>query len=95
MAGHPVTDFENRYLRKDGTVVDVLWSGLLVGKRSGAFPGGAGSPIANGPEVRAAKIESPAGSAHQATQLIMDNSEDVICSLHAAGLFPNDERCLT
>ncbi|HER35422.1 MAG: GGDEF domain-containing protein [Halothiobacillaceae bacterium] len=26
MSGHPHTDFHNRYIRKDGSIVDILWS---------------------------------------------------------------------
>jgi PAS domain S-box-containing protein len=26
MAGHPTSDFQNRYIRKDGSVVDIMWS---------------------------------------------------------------------
>jgi len=87
MAGHPVTNFENRYLRKDGTVVDVLWSAYWSESDGTLFQVARDITQRKRADVALQKTNRQLASAHQANQLIMDNSQDVICSLDAQGRF--------
>ncbi len=87
MAGNPVTDFENRYIRKDGSVVDVLWSAYWSEKDGTLFQ--VARDITKRKEAEAAlqKTNRQLEAAHCAHQLIMDNSQDVICTLDHRGNF--------
>ncbi len=87
MAGHPVTNFENRYVRKDGTIVNVLWSAYWSEVDGTMFQ--VARDITQRKEAEAAlqKTNRQLASALQANQLIMDNSQDVICALDAKGQF--------
>ncbi|HEY2712031.1 MAG TPA: PAS domain S-box protein [Chthoniobacterales bacterium] len=87
MAGHPVTNFENRYLRKDGTVVDVLWSAYWSEHDGTMFQVARDITQRKRAEAALEKSNRQLASAHQANQLIMDNSQDVICSFDAQGRF--------
>ncbi len=87
MAGHPVTNFENRYLRKDGQVVDVLWSAYWSESDGTLFQVARDITLRKQAEVALARTNRQLASAHQANQLIMDNSQDVICSLDVQGNF--------
>lgn len=87
MAGHPVTNFENRYVRKDGKVVDVLWSAYWSESDGTLFQVARDITQRKRAEVALQKTNRQLASAHQANQLIMDNSRDVICSLDAQGRF--------
>jgi PAS domain S-box-containing protein len=87
MAGHRVTNFENRYIRKDGSVVDVLWSAYWSESEGTFFQVARDISHRKKAEVALQKTNRQLESALQANQLIMDNSEDVICSLDAQGVF--------
>ncbi len=87
MAGHPVTDFENRYIRKDGSVVDVLWSAYWSEGDGTLFQVARDITQRKRAEAALQHSNRQLASAHQANQLIMDNSQDVICSLDAQGRF--------
>ncbi len=87
MAGHPVSDFENRYIRKDGTIVNVLWSAYWSESDRALFQVARDITHRKQAEIDLQKSNRQLASAHQATQLIMDNSQDVICSLDAQGRF--------
>ncbi len=87
MAGQPVTDFENRYLRKDGTTVDVLWSAYWSESDRALFQVARDITQRKRAEVALQKSNRQLESAHHSTQLIMDNSQDVICSLDDQGRF--------
>jgi len=87
MGGHPVTNFENRYVRKDGKVVDVLWSAYWSESDGTLFQVARDITKRKRAEVALQKTNRQLASAHQANQLIMDNSQDVICSLDAQGRF--------
>ena len=87
MAGQPVTDFENRYIRKDGSIAHVLWSAYWSEVDGAMFQ--VARDITQRKETEAAfqKANRQLASALQANQLIMDNSQDVICALDAKGQF--------
>jgi PAS domain S-box-containing protein len=87
MAGRPVTDFENRYVRKDGSIAHVLWSAFWSEVDGTMFQ--VARDITQRKEAEAAlqKTNRQLASALQANQLIMDNSQDVICALDAKGQF--------
>ncbi|CAN5394305.1 hypothetical protein BH20VER3_BH20VER3_16350 [soil metagenome] len=87
MAGHPVTDFENRYIRKDGSVVDVLWSAYWSETDGTLFQVARDITQRKRAEAVLQRTNRQLASAHQANQLIMDNSQDVICSLDTQGRF--------
>ncbi len=87
MAGHPVTDFENRYIRKDGSTVDVLWSAYWSESDQALFQVARDITHRKRAEVALQKSSRQLESAHHSTKLIMDNSQDVICSLDAQGRF--------
>ena len=87
MAGHPVTDFENRYIRKDGSTVDVLWSAYWSESDQALFQVARDITHRKRAEVALQKSNRQLESAHHSTKLIMDNSQDVICSLDAQGVF--------
>jgi PAS domain S-box-containing protein len=87
MAGHPVTNFENRYLRKDGTIVNVLWSAYWSEQDGTMFQVARDITERKRAEAALEKSNRQLASAHQANQLIMDNSQDVICSLDLHGRF--------
>ncbi|MGI8890219.1 MAG: PAS domain S-box protein [Chthoniobacterales bacterium] len=87
MAGHPVTDFENRYIRKDGKVVDVLWSAYWSEQDGTLFQVARDIGQRKRAEAALQTSNRQLASAHQANQLIMDNSQDVICSLDTQGRF--------
>ncbi len=87
VAGQPVTDFENRYIRKDGTTVDVLWSAYWSESDQTLFQVARDITHRKRAEVALQKSNLQLESAHHSTQLIMDNSQDVICSLDAQGRF--------
>ena len=94
MAGNPVTNFENRYLRKDGKVVDVLWSAYWSESEGALFQVARDITLRKQAESSLEKTNQQLASAHQANLLIMDNSQDVICSLDEQGTLPDHERCL-
>ncbi len=87
MAGQAVTNFENRYVRKDGRIVNVLWSAYWSESDGTMFQ--VARDITQSKEAKAAlqKTNRQLASALQANQLIMDNSQDVICALDAKGQF--------
>ena len=87
MAGRPVTNFENRYVRKDGAIVNVLWSAYWSESDGTMFQ--VARDITQRKEAEAAlqKTNRQLASALQANQLIMDNSQDVICAFDATGQF--------
>ena len=87
MAGNPVTNFENRYLRKDGKVVDVLWSAYWSESEGTLFQVARDITLRKQSEIALEKTNQQLASAHQANLLIMDNSQDVICSLDEQGRF--------
>lgn len=87
VAGHPVTDFENRYIRKDGTTVDVLWSAYWSESDQALFQVARDITQRKAAEVALQKSTRQLESAHHSTRLIMDNSQDVICSFDAQGRF--------
>ena len=87
MAGHPVTDFENRYVRKDGTTVNVLWSAYWSESNGTMFQVARDITQRKQAEAALQKTNRQLASALQANQLIMDNSQDVICALDAKGQF--------
>ena len=87
MAGHPVTDFENRYVRKDGTIVNVLWSAYWSESDGTMFQVARDITQRKQAEAALQKTNRQLASALQANQLIMDNSQDVICALDAKGQF--------
>jgi PAS domain S-box-containing protein len=87
MAGHPVSNFENRYIRKDGTVVDVLWSAYWSESDGTLFQVARDITQRKCAEVALRNTNRQLESTLQANQLIMDNSQDVICSLDAQGQF--------
>ncbi len=87
MAGNPVTNFENRYLHKDGTVLDVLWSAYWSESDGTLFQVARDISLRKQGEIALEKTNRQLASAHQANQLIMDNSQDVICSLDRQGRF--------
>ncbi len=87
MAGNPVTNFENRYLRKDGKVVDVLWSAYWSESDGALFQVARDITLRKQADVALEKTNQQLASAHQANLLIMDNSQDVICSLDGQGNF--------
>ena len=87
MSGHSVTNFENRCMRKDGTVVDVLWSAYWSESERTMLQ--VARDITERKQAQAAlqRTNRQLASALQANQLIMDNSQDVICTLDAKGQF--------
>ena len=87
MVGHPVTNFENRYIQKDGTVVDVLWSASWSEIDNTLFQAARDITQRNRADIALQKTNRELASALQANQLIMDNSQDVICSLDTQGRF--------
>jgi PAS domain S-box-containing protein len=87
MAGRPATNFENRYTRKDGTIVNVLWSAYWSDSDGTMFQVARDVTERKKAEVALQKTNRQLASALQANQLIMDNSQDVICSLDAQGRF--------
>ncbi len=87
IAGHQVTNFENRYIRKDGTIVDVLWSAYWSESDRTMFQVARDITQRNQAEAALQKTNRQLASALQANQLIMDNSQDVICALDAKGRF--------
>ncbi len=87
MAGHPAINFENRYMRKDGTVVDVLWSAYWSESEGTMFQVARDITERKRFEVALQTTNRQLESALQSNQLIMDNSQDVICSLDAQGQF--------
>jgi PAS domain S-box-containing protein len=87
MAGHPVTDFENRYVRKDGTIVNVLWSAYWSESDGTMFQVARDITQRKQADAALQKTNRQLASALQANQLIMDNSQDVICALDAKGQF--------
>ncbi|MEO5717924.1 MAG: PAS domain-containing sensor histidine kinase [Chthoniobacterales bacterium] len=87
MAGHPVTDFENRYIRKDGTTVDVLWSAYWSESDQALFQVARDITHRKRAEVALQKSSRQLESANCSNKLIMDNSQDVICSLDVQGRF--------
>ncbi|MGI8432271.1 MAG: PAS domain S-box protein, partial [Chthoniobacterales bacterium] len=87
MAGQPATNFENRYLRKDGKIVDVLWSAYWSESDGTLFQVARDITLRKRAEIALANTNRQLASAHQANQLIMDNSQDVICSLDRQGRF--------
>jgi PAS domain S-box-containing protein len=87
MAGHSVTDFENRYVRKDGTIVNVLWSAYWSESDGTMFQVARDVTQRKQAEAALQKTNRQLSSALQANQLIMDNSQDVICALDAKGQF--------
>ncbi len=87
MAGHSVTNFENRYVRKDGAIVDVLWSAYWSEIDGTMFQVARDITQRKQAEAASQKTNRQLASALQANQLIMDNSQDVICALDAKGRF--------
>ncbi len=87
MAGHSVTNFENRYVRKDGAIVDVLWSAYWSESDGTMFQVARDITQRKQAEAASQKTNRQLASALQANQLIMDNSQDVICALDAKGRF--------
>ncbi len=87
MAGQPVTDFENRYIRKDGSTVDVLWSAYWSESDQALFQVARDVTHRKRAEVALQKSNRQLESAHYSNKLIMDNSQDVICSLDVQGRF--------
>jgi len=87
MVGHPATNLENRCLRKDGTIVSVLWSAYWSASDSAMFQVARDITQRNEAAAVLKKTNRQLASALQANQLIMDNSQDVICTLDAKGQF--------
>ena len=87
MAGHSVTNFENRHVRKDGAIVDVLWSAYWSESDGTMFQVARDITQRKQAEAASQKTNRQLASALQANQLIMDNSQDVICALDAKGRF--------
>jgi PAS domain S-box-containing protein len=87
MAGRPANSFENRYRRKDGTLVDVLWSAYWSGSDGTMFQVARDITGRKKAEIALQQTNRQLQSALQAIQLIMDNSQDVICSLDKQGRF--------
>jgi len=87
MSGHSATNFENRCLRKDGTVVDVLWSASWSESDGTMLQVARDITERKQAEAALQKTNRQLASALQANQLIMDNSQDVICTLDAKGQF--------
>jgi PAS domain S-box-containing protein len=87
MAGRAATNFENRYTRKDGTIVNVLWSAYWSEGDGTMFQVARDVTERKEAEVALQQTNRQLESALQANQLIMDNSQDVICSLDAQGCF--------
>ncbi len=87
MSGHSVTNFENRCMRKDGAVVDVLWSACWSESDGTILQVARDITERKQAQATLQKMNRQLASALQANQLIMDNSQDVICTLDAKGQF--------
>ena len=90
MAGHPVTNFENRYVRKDGKIADVLWSAYWSESEGTLFQVARDITQRKRAEVALQKTNRQLASAHQANQLIMDNSQERDLQSRCARTFPLD-----
>ena len=87
MSGHSVTNFENRCVRKDGAVVDVLWSAYWSESDGTILQVARDITERKQAQATLQKTNRQLASALQANQLIIDNSQDVICTLDAKGQF--------
>ena len=87
MAGNPAINFENRYIRKDGSVVDVLWSAYWSEDDGTMFQVARDITQRKRAEAALQETNRQLEVAHHANQLIMDNSQDVICTIDANGRF--------
>lgn len=86
VAGSPVTEFENRYLRKDGSLINVLWSAYWSEADKTMFAVAHDNTVRKLAEEALRESEARLAASAGRTQRIVAAAHDAFVGMDAAGL---------